>query len=372
MRGALRYIFGKRGQRRVRGWRMFYRLRTEVLLQTPYPIAGISHFPRSRLWVDREVFPRIQKLLKRAQHTVVIQMFIWKDDSIGRSMASLLLQLADRGVKVYITKEATGDVFEFQHDFLSTRETKDPMWERFWNHNNIRITHSQDKDHAKVYIIDDKILLLTGMNIGDEYNEWLHDYMVELRGSMFVSQYLTRGELRGPTENIQIYMNTDTRKEIRSVVMNLIESATHSIVVEQCYISDSRVVDALIKKSHEGVRVTLIVPSKMTIHHFANMESVTRLITEGNTMRMQVFLYPQMFHGKTMLVDRSRAFVGSVNFMTSSLDDMGEVNVLLEGKNDDSVQKLRDVLKASILQSRPLTTPPRFHWISRWLAWFKL
>ncbi len=374
LRGMLRYIFGRTGQRRVVGWRMFYRLRTEVLLHSKYPIAGVSHFPASRLWVDREVFPRIQKLLLRAQHTVVIQMFIWKDDRLGRQMAAVLLEVADRGVHVEIFKEASGDFFELHRDFLSTKQSKNEIWQRFWHHPNIRVTYEGTRDHAKVYIIDDKILLLTGMNIAAEYSETLHDYMVELRGSTFVEQYLTHGELRGQQHHeTRLVMNTENQKDVRPVVMHLIESAVHSIVLEQCYISDPKVLEALIQKTHQGVRVTLVVPAKTNFQHqFANMQSVARLISEGEQQCTQVFLYPTMFHGKTIFVDRTKAFIGSANLIAASLDDMGEVNVLLEGKSTLALLKLRDTLRDSILASRPLNTPPRFHWIGRWLAWMKL
>lgn len=375
MRGLLRYVFGKRGQRRLRGWRMIYRLRTEVLLRTRNPITGISHFPRTRLWVDKEMFPRIQKLLLNAQHTVVIQMFIWKDDRLGRQMASILLQVADRGVKVYIYKEAVGDVFEFTKDFLSTQDATEGLWQRFWHHPNIRITHEKRVDHAKVYIIDDKILLLTGTNIADEYHDRLHDYMVELHGSQFVDDYLTHGDQQQPRNDarVRLCMNSEFRKDIRPVVMDLIENARHSVVLEQCYFADSRVTDALVKKSHEGVHITLIIPERTELaHHHANMHTASRLITECAAGNIQVFLFPRMFHGKSMLVDRTSAFIGSVNFFTSSLDDMGEVNVLLTGKNDESIQKLREVLRNEILVSRPLTSPPRFHWIGKLLGWLKL
>lgn len=373
IRGFLRYVFGRRGQRRVFGWRLFYRLRTEVLLQTKLPIAGISHFPRTRLWVDQEAFPRIKKLLMRAQHTVVIQMFIWKDDTLGRQMASLLLKLADRGVKVYITKEATGDVFEMHRDFLTTSTDLGGVWKEFWNHPNINITYSTNLDHAKVFIIDDKILMLTGMNIADEYHERLHDYLVELHGSGFVEEYLTHGELRHTHRKVRLCMNSEFRRDVRQVVMELLENARHTIVLEQCYISDPKVTEMLIRKSKEGVRITLIVPVRTDFqHHHANMHTATRLISEGESKNVQVFLFPRMFHGKTLLVDRNKAFVGSVNMITSSLDDMGEVNVLVEGGDDDFILKLRDILRHSIFQSEPLTSPPRMHWIGRILGWLKL
>jgi len=344
-----------------------------VLLHSPSPITGISQRPEVRVWVDREAFPRIEKLLQRARHTVVIQMFIWKDDEIGRKIAAILIQIADRGVKVDITKEAVGDLFELHNDFLTTRHAKETLWQRFWSHPNIKITYATNNDHAKVYLIDEKILLLTGMNIANEYHHELHDYLVELRGGRFVEQYLTREDMPVTLGgNARLIMNTEERKGIRPVLMQLIEQAKYSIVVEHCYVSDPKVLDLLAEKSKNGVRVTIIIPADQNHHYYANMQSVYQLLREGDKKNVQVFLYPHLFHGKIILVDRSKAFVGSANLMKSSIDEMGEVNVLLEGRTEPAIQKLRDVLREDILISQPMTTLPRFPWVGRWLAWLKL
>jgi cardiolipin synthase len=369
----MRYIFGRRGQRRVHGWRIFYRLRTEVLLHSPAPISGLTQSTEVRVWVDGEVFPRIEKLLLRARHTVVIQMFIWKDDTVGRRIASTLLRSADRGVKVDITKEAVGDVFEFGQDFLATRDIKNPLWKRFWSHPNIRITYATNNDHAKVYIIDEKILLLTGMNIADEYHNKLHDYLVELRGSSFVEHYLTHGDVPvHPSSNVQLAMNTEVRKDIRKALTDIIGNAKYSIVVEHCYVSDPKILDLLADKSKAGVNVTLIVPAELGHNYYMTMQAVYSLLDRGDRKRIRIFRYPRMFHGKIILVDRATAFVGSANLMKSSIDDMGEVNVRLEGRTEPAVQKIRDILREDILLSEPLTKLPRFPWLVRWLAWLQL
>ena len=372
LRGVQQYVFGKRGQRRVHGWRFLYRLRMEVMLRSPRPIRGISGFSPAKLWVDREAFPRILKLLRRARHSVLVQMFIWKDDAIGRGVATALLEAADAGVTVDIFKEAVGDIFELHRDFLGTRHDTDALWKRFWSHPKIRITYETRNDHTKVFIIDDRILLLTGMNIADEYNEDWHDYLVELRGHRFVEQYLTAEAVGRTTADARLVMNSDKRRDIRPVVMELIGSAERSIVLEQSYVSDPAVLDALIRRSKDGVRVVLILPGRTDFHHYANMQSVARLLTEGDRRHISVFLYPRMVHGKIILVDRERAFLGSANLMTSSLDEMGEVNVLLGGSTQGAIRKLREVLRQDILMSTPISRAPRFRWLWKWLTWLQL
>ncbi|TSC58519.1 MAG: cardiolipin synthase [Candidatus Peregrinibacteria bacterium Greene0416_19] len=371
-RVLLRQLFGKLGRRRVQGWRLFYRLRVEVLLHTRKAIERISSVARVRVWVDQEAFPRICKLLRRARHTVIIQMFIWKDDALGRRMAAEIVRLADRGVQIDITKEAAGDVFELHKDFLATRSAHDPMWQRFWSHPRIRITYSHNNDHAKVYIIDDRILLLTGMNISeDEYLKW-HDYLVELRDHSSVSHYLTDGEVRSSDRGACLVMNREGRREIRPVLMRLLRSARKSVVAEHCYISDPQVLAELVRLTHGGVRVTLIAPEKLDVHYHATWQSIAQLVRLSDPSRLRIFVYPGFLHAKIILVDRRQVFVGSANLMRSSLDEMGEVNVLFDDTAEGALFKIREILRRDILKSRPLTGPLRLSWLSRWLAWLKL
>jgi cardiolipin synthase len=370
-RGAWRYVFGKRGQRWVISQRLSTRLRVMMLLFTPGTMRTLRP-TRTRLWVDREGFARIRTLIRRAQHTIIIQMFIWKDDRLGREIASLLLGAADRGVKVFVTKEEVGDFFEGELDFLGTKERGEtPVWERFWHHPNIRISHASHNDHSKVYVFDHHTMLLTGMNIGEEYNGPWHDYTVELRGERFVQQYLTRGGLpvAGP---VTLILNTEGERRIRHAVMELLSSAKQSIVLEQSYLSDKRVLQALIDRSREGIHVTVILPSESDVHHYTNMQTINVLMNRGSPRFMRVFLFHGMIHGKIILVDRSRAFLGSANLFEASLDEMGETNILVEGGIRRVVQRLREVLREDLLRSRALKSPPVLQWFERWMAWMRL
>jgi cardiolipin synthase A/B len=347
-------------------------MRMRVVLHSAEPIGRLARGEEARLWVDGwEAFPRLEKLIRRASHSIVIQMFIWKNDDTGRRMASALLYAADRGVEIDIMKEAVGDFFELAGDFFGTKESVDPLWRKFWSHPNIRVTYGTNGDHAKVYVIDDHILVLTGMNIADEYRYDWHDYMVELRGSRFVERYLTRAPDPNPDAPVQVMMNTEEHKEIRPVVMRLLRSAKESLIIEHSYLSDPEVVDEIVAASKREVSTTVIFPQRPDFHHHANMQSVGRLIAEGDSAHLRVLLYPSMIHAKIILADHETAFLGSANLMTSSLDHMGEVNVLLRGKHR-AIWKLQETLRQDILRSRSLSSPPPFLWISRWLAWIGL
>jgi phosphatidylserine/phosphatidylglycerophosphate/cardiolipin synthase-like enzyme len=94
-------------------------------------------------------------------------------------------------------------------------------------------------------------------------------------------------------------------------------------------------------------------------------------MSEGNQANIRVFIYPGYCHSKILLVDGATAFLGSANLYKGSLDDMGEVNVLIRGRIR-ALWNLKEMLRQDVLVSKPLSSPPSFLWVSRWLSWLGL
>lgn len=358
--------------------RLFYRLRVRSLLprwgrHLERPVQTLRLFrdrPRVRIRIDgKDAFACILKWIRRSEHTIVIQMFIWKDDPTGRKMAEELIKAADRGVMVSIGKEAIGDAFEREKDFLTTKNVRSGVWHRFWHHPNIEVIHNHHGDHAKVYTIDDRVLLLTGMNIADEYRFDWHDFLIEVRSPALVQAYLHGG---GRIDSLHLVMNRDGKSGIRPVLRKLLHAAKRSIVLEHAYISDPEVLDILAKKSHAGVRVTIILPCRPNGHHYANMQSVSWLLKHCSQDNIQVFLYPKMLHAKVTLVDHWQLFIGSANLMQNSLDTMGEVNLLIDRSHRPALVKINTIIRLDILKSRPMEVAPSLWWYQRILGWLRL
>lgn len=372
LRGSLRYLFGKRGQRRIQGMRMYYRMQANFVLRTGGSLRSLASDREVRLWIDgHEAFERIETLIARSTVSIMIQMFIWKDDQTGRRMAKWLLDAADRGVTIEVMKEAVGDFFESYSDFLGTKDSPDPLWRAFWNHPRIRISHATNHDHAKVYVFDGHTLILGGMNVADEYRYDWHDCMVELRGSSFVEQFLTRKKPADESSPIRLVSNTEESKDIRPTFVKLLDGAREQVVIEHAYMSDPGVVVQLVALSKRGVRITIILPQRMQLHNHATQLAIGQLMSDGNLANVRVFIFPGYCHSKIVLVDSQTAFLGSANLYKGSLDDMGEVNVLIKGRFR-ALWTLKEMLRQDVLVSKPLSSPPGFLWISRWLSWLGL
>ncbi len=370
VRGSVHFLSGKHAGARIRGLRLLTRLRIRMVVRK----IGRGHHTSKesvRLWADANVFNRLEHLFEKARHTIIVQMFIWADDATGKRMAECLVDAADRGVEVHVTKEIVGDVFEASRDFVSTKNADDPLWKRFWNHARIHISHHAHVNHAKCVLIDERFLMVMGMNFADEYRFSWHDYAVELRGSSFVRHYLAGTSSRDGA-SVRLLVSIDGKPVMRQAVMHLLRDAKKSIVVEQAYIADPDVLDLLVQASKQEIDVVVILPDSPDIHRNANMESVRVLLQKGNPKRMRVLLFPGMVHGKVILVDHAHALIGSTNLISSSLDGVGEACVLISRKPLHPLVTLRRILLRDIVRSRFVERPPRFSLMRKLLAWVQL
>jgi cardiolipin synthase len=109
-----------------------------------------------------------------------------------------------------------------------------------------------------------------------------------------------------------------------SQIIALIDSATHSVVAENEEMDSTAIEDALDADAERGVSVTVIMTADSEWDSaFSQLESAG----------VRILLYPDTasalyIHAKVVDVDAARAFIGSENFSTSSLDDNRELGVL--------------------------------------------
>ena len=60
----------------------------------------------------KAAFNEILRCSAAARYCIEVNVFIWRDDAIGNTLARALLDAADRGVQVRISKDRFGGVFE--------------------------------------------------------------------------------------------------------------------------------------------------------------------------------------------------------------------------------------------------------------------
>ncbi len=109
----------------------------------------------------------------------------------------------------------------------------------------------------------------------------------------------------------------------RSTLTTLITSAQHSLIIEAEELYDTNIQQAIASDAQRGVQVQVILPTPQS-QPDSNSTGITTIKNAG----AQVKEDPQLImHAKMLVVDGNKAFVGSENFSTPSLDNNRELGL---------------------------------------------
>ena len=309
-----------------------------------------------------EAVDEISKEIRKAESSVFMQMFIWKDDSIGRRLVDTLKSLSDNGVKVTVSKDALGTFFELgdmikgnPSPVYTTAGLKD------YNNIDVRTDFFADNDHSKYIIVDGKVVAMGGMNVADEYHKDWHDYMVLFRNSRWTEAFESRVLKEGSwPETIPFVITVNDRKatEIRTAYVQIIDNAKEQVIIEHAYFSDNRIIEALQRAAERGVEVNVILPEKPDTHGLANMATINRFLETKYNENITIYLYPRMSHAKVALIDGVIAAVGSANLTPRSMITTREVTLFVHGQPDALfVSRLRNQLEQDMKESEKVVEP---------------
>ena len=129
----------------------------------------------------RESFFTRLAMVEAAQHTLDLQYFIWRDDVVGTTVADRVLAAADRGVKVRLLLDHTGEAeAEVRSAALAAHPNIqvaffNPMWDLkgIFAGDPIPvigdIDRMQSRMHNKLMIADGKLVMGGGRNLADLY-----------------------------------------------------------------------------------------------------------------------------------------------------------------------------------------------------------
>ncbi len=309
-----------------------------------------------------EAFDKALELINAAKETVRVQTFIWKDDDIGRKMVSALITAADRGVKVSVSKDVVGTFFEAR-DMLKGHPSPVYADKRFKGHANINVMTDlfKDTDHSKYFIIDGRWAIFGGMNIADEYHKKWHDYMALIDSSQWTQAFGAKvlDDSAWPDE-APFYFTVNNRKvcEIRTAMIEVIDSAKENVILEHAYFSDDRMIDAIVLATRRGVKITIILPQNPGTHLYANMSTINKLLARCPKDKCEIYFYPGMTHAKVMMVDGTIAIIGSANLTHRSMKRSRELVLFANGKeNEPFIRRLRERLSADINKAKRVTEP---------------
>ena len=338
----------------------------------------------------REAFPALLSAIREAKHSIFINMFIWRDDQIGREMAEAVLTAADRGARVEIVKDRYGAVLELAEESrrsllhpkptfterlkagalhaLYAREAKrpiggeSPLYRRLAEHENILLAADHRADHSKFYIIDGEILFLGGINIEDKENgsdlrgRVYGDLMVRIEGREHVEEFeLLRGGKRTPPSlDYDFPMNCREagKQDMDLHYLSMITGAEEELFIAMAYLSPLPLfVDAIVNAYLRGVRVTVMIPRDANFQNDTNRRTVRKLMKltgDGIT----VLLSDKMLHTKLVLNEKEIS-LGSCNITKKAFRQLDELNLYVKNTDDPFPSAIR----ASLAREREAATP---------------
>ena len=322
------------------------------------------------LLVDgKEAFPEIINCINSATKSIKINMFIWRDDNIGNKLAEAVLNAANRGVKVEISVDRYGVVLEkceeskksffhkeqnmiekikiktlqsiYQKDNKNNiKDTCSDLYESIINHPNITLSKDTFKaDHSKYYIIDDKILILGGINIEDKENgcdlqgREYQDYMIKMNGQAYVESFKNKIKNKINTSSeyffgINLKEDKSNYFEMKQLYLDMIKQAKTKILIIMAYFSSIKeITRELIEASNRGVDITIIIPKKANFQDDTNKATVKQILKNTND-RVNVYLSEKMNHTK-LIINDDYITIGSTNITKKAFKQLDELNLFI-------------------------------------------
>jgi phosphatidylserine/phosphatidylglycerophosphate/cardiolipin synthase-like enzyme len=118
----------------------------------------------------------------------------------------------------------------------------------------------------------------------------------------------------------------------RSKITSLISQAKESVEVMMEAMEDEEIINTLIEKATK-IPVRIILPPEKRI--LANKSGAERITKAGGIVKK---INSPYIHAKLLVVDKNRAYIGSVNFTENSMDNNRELGIIIS--QSDSISRL--------------------------------
>lgn len=351
-----------------------------------YGIPGATGGNRVRLCpTGIDVYNELVRLIDNAEHQILITTFILARDEVGRDIVERLARKAASGVTVRLLLDDIGSMFTSRSFLGKLLENGGkvayfmPLFRApFHGNTNLR-------NHRKIAIADQKVVLAGGTNIANEYigpkpceDRWT-DLSFILQGpavrhyiEVFQSDWLfAYGEkvniippcLKGTAVSgdgiMQVVPSGPDvpRDPVHDALLTAAYTAEKRLwIVTPYYVPDEALAQALRLAALRGVDVRVLVPDKSN-HLLADLARGTHLRDLENCGG-RIIKYPHMVHAKVVVVDNRLAVVGSANMDMRSL--FLNYEIVMFSYSEPDIHEVHNWVKNLITESSEGTQPVGF------------
>ncbi len=313
-----------------------------------------------------DYFTNLCQGIDDAQHAILVVIYIFRFDVLGRRILGHLIKARQRGVSVKVMIDGVGSVEELGtiSEILEVAgaEVKafNPLpWQipsqrqRWWHDLVYSLRHLNQRNHAKAVIVDSERLWCGSRNFSADHVSrtdggagW-HDYgacvsgdeveaITQVFDELFASSdgHIDAFPLRHFWSSVGTY---GRRKKNRLLVKKISYAEQRLWIVNPYFSPNRRVLQAIKQACENGVDCRIIVPMHSDLGFFPFLTRIyyRELLSRG----ARIFEYsPSVLHGKLLIAD-GFFLLGSTNFNHRSLLHDIELDIVLE--NPSSTEKLQ-------------------------------
>ncbi|MBP7172581.1 MAG: cardiolipin synthase [Cloacibacterium sp.] len=309
-------------------------------------------------------FPEVFEALKKAQHHIHIEYYIYEDDDTGREIEKILIEKAKSGVEVRFIYDDFGSASIRKRLVKRLKENGVKAYP-FYKIKLLALANRLNyRNHRKIIVIDGKVSFVGGINISNKYSNnfkentyYWRDTHLKISGTAtaFLQQIFIGDWNFCSGEKISIkeeyfpkhQNNTNENKFVQivssgpdsdrpsiyySIIQTILSAKEEVLLTSPYFIPGETIMDALIMASLSGIKVKLLVPG-ISDSFFVNAAAKSYyndLLKAG----VEIYLYNKGFvHAKTLVADRLLCIVGTANMDYRSFDLNFEVNAVVYDEN---------------------------------------
>lgn len=308
----------------------------------------------------KQSYDAIYRVVDGAKERLDLEFFSFHDDVSGRKLAKKLIEKAQSGVEVNVLVDSLAN--RANKALLGLMEAGGVRVRHFSDGYRFPLLHPNvTTDHKKVILADGQVAMTGGMNIGERYESYWHDFMVTLKGPSVRDLYdrfednwrLSKGpSLRAVTVNmqprgdhkVQVAVTKPTQQEIKLTTLAAIDHAKDHIYIQSPYFPDDDLVEHLKAAARRGVKVHAMLPTvgdnravdylnKMTTNDLLKAGiKVYEYDTKNPNFPDHDHITDHFNHGKVMTVDGLWTTIGTANADNRSMAMSQEINLMVVSK----------------------------------------
>lgn len=326
-----------------------------------YNIADVCSNEHFELCTDSvKAYEIFLNCVKNAKKSIFLSTYVLKYDNVTKVIMEELIKKSNEGVVIKILLDTLGSQkLYFSQDPLKRMEKAGieikffmPIFQMpLRNYINLR-------NHRKIYIFDNEIVISGGINLTDEYfgptrdeSRWkdmlflIKGRSTELFFEIFASDWFYASDEKLKFKNDTINFDGHTAIQVvpsgpdmeKDILYEALLCAIYNVkkriwIVTPYFVPDSSILQALVIAQHKGVDVKLITPKES--NHFIADLARNSYVHELEESGIEVALHNGvMMHAKAILFDDESVMLGSMNLDNRSLFLNYEIATFVYSKN---------------------------------------